>query len=87
MGSVRRLPSGHTGGQTEVPTALDSFRPLQYAQGLGIHCVSIPHFVALLLEVGRISQEAALGYLDRLAPVTSPALIAEARAVIEKLES
>lgn len=66
---------------------INDFRPLQYARGLGIRCVSVPHFVVTICEVGRISPEAALGYLDRLAPVTSPALIAEARAVIEKLKS
>jgi len=39
----------------------------------------------MIYEAERISKEAALGYLSRLTPVTSPALLAEARAVIEEL--
>jgi len=36
----------------------------------------------MLYEAERISKEATLGYLNRLTPVTSPALLAEARAVV-----
>ena len=64
---------------------INDFRPLQYARGLGIPCVSVPQFVVLIFEAGRITREAALGYLDRLAPVTRPALIAEAKAAVERL--
>jgi len=66
---------------------INDFRPLQYAQGLGIRCISVPHFVAMIYEAGRISKGAALGWLDRLAPVTSPKLIADTRAVIEEINT
>lgn len=64
---------------------INDYWPLVHAQGLGIRCISVPHFVVMLYEAKRISKKATLGYLNRLTPVTSPALLAEARAVVEKL--
>lgn len=54
-------------------------RPLTFAQNLGIRCVSVPDLCVLLYAQGKISHNALLGYLQRLASTTSNWLIERGR--------
>lgn len=64
---------------------INDARPLQFAQSLGIDCVAVPDFCALLYSQGKISYPAARGYLDRLAPTTSQNLIQQAEQMIDRI--
>jgi len=64
---------------------INDFRPLQFAQSLGIQCVSVPGFCVLLYADGKITLPAVSGYLRRLASTTSPQLIRQAEAVVEQI--
>lgn len=59
---------------------INDFRPLNFAQTLGIRCVSVPGFCVLLYAEGKITLSAVQGYLRRLATTTSPLLIQQAEA-------
>jgi predicted nucleic acid-binding protein len=62
-------------------------RPLIFARLLGINCVSVPAFCALLYEKGQITYPAIEGYLKRLATTTSPVLRTEAESVVRHIAS
>ncbi len=64
---------------------INDFRPLQFAQSLGVQCVSVPGFCVLLYADGKITLPAVLGYLRRLAPITSPQLIRQAEAIVDRV--
>lgn len=64
---------------------INDFRPLQLAQAAGIHCVAVPDFCVFLYSQRRITHSAVAGYLGRLAPTTSPALIEQARRLASAL--
>ena len=58
--------------------------PLQFAQSIGIFCVSVPEFCILLYTQGKITKAATLGYLKRLRSTTSPRLLAKAEQVVNE---
>lgn len=64
---------------------INDYRPLQLAQSLGLHCVSVPDFCVLLYAKGNITYHAVKGYLRRLASTTSPALIRMAEQVADEI--
>ncbi len=64
---------------------INDYRPLQLAQSLGLHCVSVPDFCVLLYAERRITYRAVKGYLRRLASTTSPALIRMAEQVADEI--
>jgi len=64
---------------------INDYQPLQFAQSLGLHCVSVPDFCVLLYSEGRITYHAVKGYLRRLTPTTSPALIHLAERVVDEI--
>lgn len=64
---------------------INDFRPLQFAQSLGVQCVSVPGFCVLLYADGKITLPAVSGYLRRLASTPSPQLIRQAEAVVEQI--
>jgi len=61
---------------------INDSRPLQFAQTLGILCVSVPEFCVLLYTQGKITEAAVLGYLKRLRSTTSPRLLSKAEQVV-----
>ena len=65
---------------------INDVRPLILATTLGVAVVSVPAFCMLLAAEGRITLNAASGYLRRLRPMTSIKLIEQAERVIEALE-
>jgi predicted nucleic acid-binding protein len=62
---------------------INDARPLQLARSLGINCVAVPDFCVLLYSQGKITRSAVQGYLRRLAPTTSPALIQQAQRIAD----
>lgn len=64
---------------------INDYRPLQFAQSLGVQCVTVPGFCVLLYADGKITLSATLGYLRRLAPTTSPQLIRQAEAIVDRV--
>lgn len=64
---------------------INDYRPLQFAQSLGVQCVSVPGFCVLLYADGKITLPAVLGYLRRLASTTSPQLIRQAQAIVDSM--
>ena len=60
-------------------------RPLVYARSLGVECVSVPQFCAMLYATEKITLPAAQGYLRRLATTTSAQLLDEAGRVIQSI--
>jgi len=64
---------------------INDYRPLQFAQSLGIHCVSVPDFCVFLYAEAKITLQAARGYLNRLRPTTSHPLIQQAGYVIDEI--
>jgi hypothetical protein len=66
---------------------LNDNRPLVFARLLGIDCISVPAFCALLYEKGQLTYPAIEGDLKRLAMTTSPVLHAEAERVVRHLAS
>jgi len=64
---------------------INDYRPLQLAQSLGLHCVSVPDFCVLLYAERKITYRAVKGYLRRLASTTSPALIRMAEQVADEI--
>jgi hypothetical protein len=64
---------------------INDIRPLQFAQTAGVVCVAVPDFCLLLYSQRRITHPAVAGYLKRLAPTTSPALIEQARWLADVL--
>lgn len=64
---------------------INDYRPLQLAQSLGLHCVSVSDFCVLLYAERKITHRAAKGYLRRLASTTSPALIRLAEQVTDEI--
>lgn len=54
---------------------INDYRPLQLAQSLGIQYMSVADFCVFLYAESKITYRAVKGYLQRLAPVTSPNLI------------
>lgn len=60
-------------------------RPLVFARSLGISAVSVPAFCVLLYSQGKITLNAANGYLKRLVAITSPLLIAEAEEALAQI--
>ena len=64
---------------------INDYRPLQLAQSLGLHCVSVPDFCVLLYAERRITYRAVRGYLRRLASTTSSALIRMAEQVADEI--
>lgn len=64
---------------------LNDARPLTFAQSLGLSCVAVPDFCMLLYSQGKITYPATRGYLRRLAPTTSPALIRQAEQLVEEI--
>lgn len=65
---------------------INDVRPLMLATSLGISTVSVPAFCVLLAAKGRITTNAASGYLRRLRPTTSPRLIEQAERLIDALD-
>ena len=63
---------------------INDSRPLQFAQSIGILCVSVPEFCVLLYTQGKITEVAALGYLKRLRSTTSLRLLNRAEQVINE---
>jgi predicted nucleic acid-binding protein len=63
---------------------INDSRPLQFAQTLGILCVSVPEFCVLLYTQGKITEAAAFGYLKRLRSTTSPRLLNRAEQVVNE---
>jgi len=64
---------------------INDYRPLRFAQTLGVRCVSVPGFCVLLYATQRITLAAARGYLRRLATTTSPRLIRQAEASVDQI--
>ncbi|HYN89118.1 MAG TPA: hypothetical protein VER55_11335 [Ardenticatenaceae bacterium] len=64
---------------------INDARPLHFARSLGLTCVSVPQFCVLLYSRGKITYPAVQGYLRQLAPVTSEALLDQARRVVEQI--
>lgn len=64
---------------------INDYRPLQLAQSLGLRCISVPDFCALLYAEQKITYRAVSGYLRRLAFTTSPQLIQFVEQVIGKI--
>lgn len=64
---------------------INDYRPLQLAQSLGLHCVSVPDFCVLLYAERKITYRAVRGYLRRLVTTTSPSLIRLAGQVVDKI--
>ncbi len=64
---------------------INDYRPLQLAQTLGLHCISVPDFCVLLYAECKITYRAAKGYLRRLATTTSPSLIQLAERVVDEI--
>ncbi|MBI3957235.1 MAG: hypothetical protein HY328_00400 [Chloroflexi bacterium] len=63
---------------------INDSRPLQFAQSIGIFCISVPEFCVLLYTQGKITEAAALGYLKRLRSTTSPRLLNQAEQVVNE---
>lgn len=63
---------------------INDSRPLQFAQSIGVFCVSVPEFCVLLYTQGKITEAAALGYLKRLRSTTSPRLLNKAEQVVNE---
>lgn len=64
---------------------INDARPHAFARSLGIRCISVPNFGVLLYAQGKITQAAAQGYLNRLAPLTSSALLNSAGRHLEQI--
>jgi predicted nucleic acid-binding protein len=64
---------------------INDHRPLQLAQSLGLHCVSVPDFCVFLYAGRKITYRAVQGYLPRLASTTSPALIRIAEQLADEI--
>jgi predicted nucleic acid-binding protein len=64
---------------------INDAQPLALAQSLGIACVSVPDFCVLLYSQGKITYPAVRGYLRRLVPTTSPALIRQAELIADEI--
>ncbi len=64
---------------------INDYRPLQLAQSLGLHCLSVPDFCIFLYAEQKITYRAVNGYLQRLTPVTSPKLIRLAEQIAGKI--
>ena len=64
---------------------INDYRPLQLAQSLGLHCVSVPDFCVLLYAERKITYRAVKGYLRRLTFTTSPSLIRLAKQVTDEI--
>jgi len=64
---------------------INDARPLEFAQSLGIGCVTVPDFCVLLYSQGKITYPAVRGYLRRLAPTTSPSLIQQAEQIVDEI--
>jgi predicted nucleic acid-binding protein len=62
---------------------INDYRPLLLARSLGLCCVSVPDFCLLLYAERRITYRVVEGYLRRLVPTTSPALIQLAEQAAE----
>ena len=65
---------------------INDVRPLILATTLGVSAVSVPAFCVLLAAEGRITRNAASGYLRRLRPMTSIQLIEQAERVLQALD-
>ena len=63
---------------------INDSRPLQFAQSIGISCISVPEFCILLYTQGKITEAATLGYLKRLRSTTSPQLLTKAEQVVNE---
>lgn len=64
---------------------INDYRPLQLAQSLGLHCISVPDFCVLLYAERKITHRAVKGYLRRLTSTTSPALTRLAEQVTDEI--
>lgn len=64
---------------------INDYRPMQFAQSLGVRCVSVPAVCVLLYAEEKITLLAAQGYLRRLATTTSSHLIRQAEASIDQI--
>lgn len=64
---------------------INDYRPLQWAQSLGLHCVSVPDFCVFLYAEQKITLRAVSGYLKRLVPTTSPKLIRLSTRIVDKI--
>lgn len=62
---------------------INDTRPMQFAQSLGIRCVSVPAFCVLLYAERKITLAAVRGYLRRLATTTSSHLIRQAEMSVD----
>ncbi len=60
-------------------------RPLDFAISLGIRTVCVPDFCVFLYSQGKITENAARGYLERIKPTTSPKLIEAAIGLLDTL--
>ena len=68
--------------ETNWVLLINDSRPLAFARSLGIACVSVPGFCAMLYTQGRITYSATEGYLKRLSTTTSYILISEAKQIL-----
>lgn len=64
---------------------INDYRPLVFAESLGISCVCVPDFCVLLYAMGKITAPAIQGYLRRLSATTSPSLISRAEAMLDQI--
>ncbi|HID54051.1 MAG TPA: hypothetical protein EYP41_18690 [Anaerolineae bacterium] len=64
---------------------INDYRPLQLAQSLGIHCISVPDFCVFLYAEQKITYRAVNGQLQRLTPTTSSKLIRLAKQVADQI--
>ncbi len=64
---------------------INDFRPLEFAQVLGIKCISVPAFCLLLYDQDRITYAAFRGHLQRLSFTTSRKLIIQAEQIAAKV--
>ena len=64
---------------------INDARPLRFAESLGLKCICVPDFCALLYSHGKITYPATLGYLRRLVHNTSPTLLESARKIVDNM--
>lgn len=64
---------------------INDYKPLVFAQSIGIACMCVPDFCVLLYAAGKITLPAVNGFLKRLSPTTSPVLITLAETTLGKI--
>ena len=64
---------------------INDYRPLLFAQSLGIACISVPDFCTMLYAKGNLTYPAIQGYLKRVAATTNPSLITQAEAIVTQI--